>query len=91
MAEKQIPGSGEMLSGSTVKHSCKLVINTGNYSAIHIDHELEIAIPNGNVFDPKYMKKVEEAQQLVSDQVMKHQMVIKGKIEDLLEQEARKK
>ena len=77
-------------SGSFVKQSCRLVVNTGNYSAIHIDHEVQLAIPDGDLKDPAYAAIVKDGQTKVDKIVMEHQMKNREKILQILDEEAKK-
>lgn len=78
------------MGGSHVKQSCRLVVNTGNYSAIHIDHEVQLSIPDGDLQDPKYAAVVKDAQAKVDKIVMDHQIENRTKLNSLLDKEASK-
>lgn len=78
------------MGGSFVRQSCRLVVNTGNYSAIHVDHEVQLAIPDGDLKDAAYAAVVKDAQKKVDKVVMEHQMETRQKLNDLLDQEAKK-
>jgi hypothetical protein len=66
------------------------VINTGNYSAIHVNHEVQLAIPDGDLQDPKYAALVKDAQNKVDKVVMEHQMKTRDQVNEMLDKEAEK-